>query len=148
MKSIYTFAATCIAAIALSGAGNVLAQSMPAADAVFQDLGGKAGIKNIVAEFVPLLLADPRIKDSFADVDMERLAALLEEQFCQLTGGPCKYSGKDMKTVHQDLKVTNAHFNALAEDLQIAMEKVGVPSRAQNKLVAKLAPMQRDIVNH
>ena len=72
---------------------------------------------------------------------------------------PCKYTGKyhdkamdgvgpvrDMKSVHQDLQITNAMFNALAEDLQIAMEQHNVPSSVSNKLVAKLAPMQRDIV--
>jgi hemoglobin len=53
---------------------------------------------------------------------------------------------RDMKTVHQDLQITNAMFNALAEDLQIAMEQHNVPSSISNKLVAKLAPMQRDIV--
>lgn len=51
-----------------------------------------------------------------------------------------------MKEVHAGLKVTNAQFNALAEDLQIAMERNSVPSYVQNKLVAKLAPMQRAIV--
>jgi len=51
-----------------------------------------------------------------------------------------------LKTVHQDLQITNAMFNALAEDLQIAMEQHNVPSSVALKLIAKLAPMQRDIV--
>ena len=53
---------------------------------------------------------------------------------------------RDMTTVHQDLKITNAMFNALTEDLQIAMERHNVPNSVANKLVAKLAPMQRAIV--
>ena len=52
-----------------------------------------------------------------------------------------------MKTVHHDMGLRNADFNALAEDLQQAMDKNGVPSRAQNKLLAKLAPMEHDIVS-
>ena len=122
------------------------AQTLPASDAVFQQFGGKAGIDKILADFLPLLLADERIKDTFKDADMDRLGNLLAEQFCQLTGGPCTYSGKDMREAHKDMQLNNAQFNALAEDLQLAMEKNGVPSSAQNKLIAKLAPMQRTVV--
>ena len=122
------------------------AQSL-ADDTVFQQFGGKAGIQKVVADFLPLLLADDRIKDTFKDADMERLGTLLAEQFCQLTGGPCKYSGKQMQEAHQDMHLNNAQFNALAEDLQMAMEKNAVANSAQNKLVARLAPMQRAIVS-
>ena len=115
-------------------------------DATFRGLGGKPGIKKIVDTLIPLVLADPRIKESFTDTDMVNLAMRLEEQFCALSGGPCVYKGKDMVEIHDGLNITRAQFNALAEDLQIAMERVGVPSRYQNKLVAKLAPMQRGIV--
>ena len=94
--------------------------------------------------------ADARIKETFVDTDMKQLAQRLAEQFCELSGGPCrytgKYKGKDMESVHADLKITNAQFNALAEDLQIAMERNNVPSSVSNKLIAKLAPMQRAIV--
>jgi len=128
-------------------------------DAVYQGLGGKDGIKHIVATFIPMVLADPRIKDTFTDFDMDQLAVRLGEQFCEFSGGPCQYTGqhrdktmdgvgtvRDMATVHQDLKITNAQFNALTEDLQIAMERNNVPSSVSNKLIAKLAPMQRAIV--
>ena len=103
-------------------------------------------MKAIVGEFLNLVVADDRIKKQFADADMEHLAMRLNEQLCELSGGPCHYGGKDMKTIHADLHITNAQFNALAEDLQSAMEKHQVPARAQNKLLAKLAPMQRSIV--
>jgi hemoglobin len=126
---------------------SVAAAQTPAADAAtFDGLGGKPGIKKIVDTLIPLVLADPRIKESFTDIDMKHLAMRLEEQFCALTGGPCTYQGKDMVEIHDGLNITRAQFNALAEDLQIAMERVGVPARYQNKLVAKLAPMQRGIV--
>ncbi|MES2297224.1 MAG: group 1 truncated hemoglobin [Pseudomonadota bacterium] len=115
-------------------------------DATYQALGGKDGIRNIVRTFIPLLQADERIKSFFADTDTAQLAQRLGEQFCALSGGPCTYKGKDMATIHDGLNITNAHFNALTEDLQIAMERNGVPSRIQNQLVAKLAPLQRSIV--
>lgn len=115
-------------------------------DAMYQGLGGKPGIKKIVNNLLPMLLADPRIKESFVDIDMKNLAMRLEEQVCELSGGPCKYGGKDMREIHDGLNITNAQFNALAENLQVAMDKAGVASRVQNKLMAKLAPMQREIV--
>lgn len=115
-------------------------------DATYRGLGGQQGIKKIVATLVTLIQADPRIKESFSDSDMKHVGMRLEEQFCMLSGGPCVYKGEEMAETHRGLKVTNAQFNALAEDLQIAMERQGVPSHVQNKLVAKLAPMQRAIV--
>ena len=137
------------AAMVFAGAVLACAALSPvhaADDALFRGLGGKPGIKQIVATFVPLVLADPRIKETFSDSDMKHVALRLEEQFCALGGGPCDYKGEPMKEVHGGLKITNAQFNALAEDLQIAMERNAIPSHVQNKLVAKLAPMQRAIV--
>lgn len=115
-------------------------------DATFQGLGGKPGIARIVTTLIPLILADQRIKESFQDSDLDNLALKLKAQLCELSGGPCTYQGKDMATIHDGLDITQAQFNALTEDLQLAMERNGVPARIQNKLVAKLAPMQRSIV--
>lgn len=151
---------TRMAAIGLLLAASLATAQTPYTDdSTYQGLGGKEGIKKIVDTFITLVLADPRIKDNFTDFDIPQLNVRLQEQFCEFAGGPCKYSGKyrdktmdgvgtvrDMKTVHQDLKITNAMFNALTEDLQIAMEQHNVPSSVALKLVAKLAPMQRDIV--
>jgi hemoglobin len=132
--------------IAFAGLIAVSSLALAQDAATFDGLGGKPGIKKIVDTLLPIVLADPRIKDSFQDIDMKHLGMRLEEQFCMLSGGPCVYKGKDMVDIHDGLNITNAQFNALAEDLQIAMERNGVPSRIQNKLVAKLAPMQRGIV--
>ncbi len=149
----------------MAGLGLLLASSLAMAqtpytdDATYVGLGGKEGIRKIIDTFIPLVLADARIKDTFADFDMVQVGARLQEQFCEFAGGPCRYTGKyrdktmdgvgtvrDMATVHQDMQITNAMFNALTEDLQIAMERNHVPSRVANKLIAKLAPMQRAIV--
>jgi hemoglobin len=120
--------------------------AIAADDALYRDLGGAAGIRRIVADLLPAVQADTRINASFDGVDLENLAEKLEEQFCEVSGGPCRYSGKDMQTIHEDLALNQAHFNALVEDLQSAMERNRVPSRVQNRLLARLAPMQRDVV--
>jgi hemoglobin len=122
------------------------AQANPDASALYQALGNQAGIGLIVDDLIVLVLADARIKDSFKETNIKRLSQLLKEQFCVLSGGPCKYTGDDMKLVHDKLGITASQFNALAEDLQIAMDKHQIPTSTQNKLIAKLAPMKRDIV--
>jgi hemoglobin len=138
-----------LAAATLSSAVNAQttsAESGAPSDAVFQQFGGKAGIGKLIDDFLTIWQADPRINGVLKDADVERLASLLKEQIAQLTGGPAIYSGKDMKTMHESLGLRNADFNAVAEDLQHAMENNGIPSRAQNKLLAKLAPMEHVIV--
>ncbi|MEB0140717.1 MULTISPECIES: group 1 truncated hemoglobin [unclassified Undibacterium] len=114
---------------------------------LYRGLGERAGIAAIIHDFLPLLVADPRISAAFVDADMERLGLMLTEQFCELSGGPCHYSGKNMSDTHSEMKISNAQFNALAEDLQTAMDKHDITSANQNKLLAKLAPMQRVIVS-
>ncbi|RYF31207.1 MAG: group 1 truncated hemoglobin, partial [Comamonadaceae bacterium] len=71
----------------------------------------------------------------------------LVEQFCQLSGGPCVYKGVDMKTSHAELEIRKSHFNALVEVLQQSMDARGIPFRAQNQMLAQLAPMHRDVIN-
>ena len=122
----------------------VLAQV--ADDALFVGLGGKPGIHRIVSGLIPLVLADKRINETFDGIDIKKLALRLEEQFCVVAGGPCVYKGKDMAESHDGMNVTHAQFNALVEDLQLAMEQASVPSRVQNRLLARLAPMHRTIV--
>jgi hemoglobin len=71
----------------------------------------------------------------------------LVTQICELTGGPCKRKGPNMKRVHEAMDVRRADFNALVEVLQQSMDAQGIAFADQNRLLAKLAPMYRDIVN-
>ncbi|HTD04318.1 group 1 truncated hemoglobin [Undibacterium sp.] len=113
---------------------------------LYQALGAEQGIHHIVDDLLVLVKRDARIKEQFRETNMKNLAKLLKEQFCQLSGGPCTYTGDDMKLVHAQMGVTGLQFNALVEDLQSAMDNNNIPSSTQNKLLALLAPMQRDIV--
>lgn len=113
---------------------------------LFETFNGKEGIARIVDHTVDQSLADPRISDIFKSHDMVRLRRTLKEQFCFILGGGCTYTGRDMKAAHKDLGLQTADMNALVEHLQTAMRKEGVPFFAQNRLLAKLAPMKRDVV--
>jgi hemoglobin len=114
---------------------------------LFESMGGESVLRAAVDRFAELVVADDRINFTFADADMLKFKKLLYDQLCELSGGPCRYTGRDMRTSHVKLKLGTAEFNALAEDLYIALGKAGVAYRQQNRLVALLAPMQRQIVN-
>lgn len=111
----------------------------------FQAFGGKEGLVKIMDDFMIGLVADPRTKPFFDNEKQTFIKAMLVEQMCELMNGGCKYSGRDMKASHANMKVNREAFNALVEQFQFAMDKHNVPFRAQNKLLAKLAPMYREI---
>ena len=62
---------------------------------------------------------------------------------CYVLGGPCHYTGRDMASVHRDMGAQIAQQNAQIEDLQKAMAEEQVPVWAQNRLLARLAPLER-----
>ncbi len=118
---------------------------------LYDRLGGKKAIKAVVDEFVANVAADTRINSFFAATasDKKRLAKFkghLVNQICQGSGGPCKYTGKDMKSAHAGMGVQGQHFGALVEDLVKALDKFKVPEKEKGELLAVLGPMQTDIV--
>lgn len=119
----------------------------PAPDAaLYQAFGEKAGIASLVNDFVMRLTMDARISELFKKANLDNLRTQLTDQLCMLSGGPCKYSGVDMKTAHQEMDIQKQHFNALVEDLQAAMDARNIPFPQQNQMLSRLAPMHREIV--
>ena len=114
---------------------------------LYQRLGGQDAIVAVVDDFVGNVAADARINQQFANTHIPRLKQLLVEQICAGTGGPCGYTGRDMKSAHTGRHITEAQFNALVEDLVKTLDKFGVPAREKNELLAILGPMKGDIVN-
>jgi hemoglobin len=113
---------------------------------LYESMGGEPALRSAVEHFADLVQTDDRINFTFAEADMSKFKKLIFEQLCNLSGGPCQYTGRDMRTSHAKLNINNAEFNALAEDLYTALDRAGIPYRLQNKLMALLAPMQHDIV--
>jgi hemoglobin len=117
-----------------------------AGDTLFVRMGGEVKLKAAVDQLVDVMLEDERINFVFAQTDLGKFKHRLYTQLCELAGGPCIYDGRDMRSAHARLPITNAQFNALTEDLYIAFDKVGISYSLQNQMIALLAPMQRDIV--
>jgi hemoglobin len=117
-----------------------------ASPTLYERLGGKPAITAVVDDFVSNVAADTRINGFFARTDVPRLKRMLVEQICAGSGGPCTYTGRDMKTAHAGMGVSDAHFNALVEDLVKSLDKFKVPQREKSELLAVLGPMKTDIV--
>jgi hemoglobin len=131
----------------LLGTSFAATSHVKAADTTLYDrLGGAPTVTRIADLLVTGFLADPRIAADFDNINLDRLRQRLADFICVVADGPCLYKGRSMKASHKGLHVNQAHFNAVVEDLQDAMDKVGVGFHTQNVLLARLAPMQRDIV--
>lgn len=118
---------------------------------LYERLGGKKAIVAVVDEFVGRVAADNRINGFFKETasDPNRLAGFkskLVDQICEASGGPCKYTGKDMKSAHQGMRISEADFNALVEDLVGALDKFKVAPADKQTLLGVLGPMKKDIV--
>ena len=117
-----------------------------ASDSLYQTFGAKPGLVKLMDDFMVRLLADPRTGPHFKPSNQQRVKEQLVEQFCMVTGGPCVYKGADMKSAHSNLDITKSDFNALVEVLQLSMDAQGIAFSEQNKLLARLAPMHRDVI--
>jgi len=123
------------------------AGATPIADpSVLQAFHGHEGIQRIANRTIDLALADPQIGPIFQPFDMVRLRRTLNEHFCYLLGGGCTYTGRDMATSHAGMGVQTRDFNLLVRHLRTAMEEEGVPFAMQNRFLALLAPMHRNVV--
>ena len=115
-------------------------------DALFSELGGQTGIARISSNALDLYFSDPRLARDFDNINRAFLQPRFTAYLCRVAGGPCIYKGHSMLAAHKGLAINEARFNAVVEDLQTAMDKAGVPFRIQNRLLARLAPMEHDIV--
>jgi len=113
---------------------------------LYERLGGKDAITAVVDDFVANVAADNRINRFFARTNIPNLKRNLVDQICQATGGPCAYTGRDMRTAHKGMGITDADFNALVEDLQKSLNKFKVPEKEQGELLGILGPLKPQIV--
>jgi hemoglobin len=139
-----------IAAIALASAialaTNATAATKAAKKTLYERLGGAAALTAVVDDFVANVAADQKINHFFAKTDVPTFKKNLTDQLCMATGGGCTYSGKDMKTAHAGLGISNADWDALVADLGKSLNKFKVKKADQKALVALLAPMKGDVV--
>jgi len=129
------------------GGGNKGDSTMKGGEkSLYDRLGGKDAITAVVDDFVNNAATNEKIKQFFVNTDAKALKEKLVDQICEATGGPCKYTGKDMKTAHTGMKITEDDFNALVGDLVKSLDKFKVPEKEKNELLGALGGMKGDIV--
>ncbi|MFN0109675.1 MAG: group I truncated hemoglobin [Blastocatellia bacterium] len=139
MKNLKTISLCACLLLAISASALAQGQSL------YDRLGGEKAISAVVDDFAGNVLADARINKKFADSDPTRLVTNLKAFMCMATGGPCKYTGLNMKDAHKNMGVTAGEFGALVEDLVKTLDKFKVPEKEKNELLSALGGMQGDI---
>lgn len=136
--------------LALVGMQGDIVTDADGSEVYFNQLGGHAAVEAVIDGMVANIAADSRINGFFASTDLDKLKYLLVEQVCDATGGYCTYSGRDMCKTHDGMGVSDDDFNALVEDLLMALDDLGVPYTAgtfnghlgADDLILTLAGMQ------
>lgn len=143
MTLIARYTMTGLLALSLSAAAHAADTPKP----LYERLGGKPALTAVVNELWAVVAADVRINARFAHTKPEAFGGQLVDFLCQASGGPCKYQGKDMKSAHTGMKLSDAEFAALAEDTVKALDKFKVPVGEKNEVIGLLASLKGDIVN-
>lgn len=135
--------------------------------ALFDRLGGEAGLTAIVDDFTPRVLQDPRVNWGRKDVKGkfsvfgqkndsipweadERNVKTLKKHLVQFlalaTGGPAKYEGKEMKSTHAGMRITNPEFDATLGDLKASLDRLQIPNKEQKELLSIIESTRPQIV--
>jgi hemoglobin len=117
------------------------------AKSLYERLGGKPALTAVVGELWAQVAADARINARFAHTQPAVFGAQLVDFLCQASGGPCKYTGADMKKAHTGMKLSDAEFTALAEDTVKALDKFSVPATEKGEVMNMLGGLKGDVIN-
>lgn len=116
---------------------------------LYARLGGYDAIAAVVDDFIMRLATDKRFEKfftGFSNDSKKRLRQHILDQFCVAAGGPCVYMGRDMKTSHAGLGITEADWDAAVKHLVAALDKYKVPEAEKNDLLAFVVSQKKDIV--
>ena len=128
------------------------ASAQPAAKSLYERLGGVYNIATVVDDFIERLLvnatlnANPAIKEARSRVPKAGLKFQVTALVCEVTGGPCKYTGRTMKDSHAPLNITERQWQAMVADFRATLDKFKVPAPEQNALVTIVESTKKDIV--
>jgi hemoglobin len=109
-------------------------QSVAAKASLYERLGGVYSIATVIDDFIDRIMVDSRLNaNSFVDEAHHRVPPagfkyLVTEMLCEAAGGPQVYSGRDMASSHQHLKITAEEWEAFMEDLDQTLDKFAVPT--------------------
>jgi hemoglobin len=138
------------AVLVVSVVGVTTAQDKP--KPLYDRLGGVYSIATVVDDFIERLLvndtlnANPAISQARTRVPKAGLKFHVTALVCEVTGGPCKYTGRAMKESHQQLNITEGQWQAMVADFRKTLDKFKVPAKEQEELVIIVGSTKKDIV--
>lgn len=118
---------------------------------LYERVGGYNALAAVVDDFIGRLVADKQFEKFFIghSVDSKkRIRQHILDQFCAATGGPCIYTGRDMKTTHSGLGITEADWDAAAKHLAASLDKFKVAEKEKGEILAFVTTLKKDIVEH
>ncbi len=116
---------------------------------LYQRMGGYDVLAGIVDDFLVQLRGDPafnRFGGGRSEASLKRTRQIIVDQFCAMTGGPCVYIGRDMKSAHQGLKITRAEWDASIKMLEISLDRFKVGGKDKQEFVAMIQQVRDEIV--
>jgi hemoglobin len=124
-------------------------QHMEKPKSLYQRLGGYDAIAAVTDDFIGRLAADKQLARFFAghsEDSLRRIRQHIVDQLCAAAGGPCAYTGRDMKSAHKGMGITEADWNAAATHLVATLDKFKVPEKEKAEVLAAVSSLKKDIV--
>ena len=115
-------------------------------DSLYLELGGESGITKIIDIFIYEIGQTEETLHHFEDTDIDRFREKQIEHICTLSGGPCTYTGDEMRPVHQGMNISESGFNAITNAMIRALNTAGVSIGARNRLLAIIAAMREEVI--
>src|SRR4030095_444403 len=135
-------------ALSMILSGSTLTLGAPQkAPSLYERLGGYNAIALVVDDFIGRLVADKQFAKffgGFSDDSKKRIRQHFVDQLCAATGGPCVYTGRDMKTAHAGLGITEAQWDAAAKHLVASLDKFKVPEKEKGEVLAFVTTLKKD----
>jgi hemoglobin len=136
----------------LVGLGDGFHAAQPATKSLYERLGGVYSIATVVDDFIERLLvndtlnANHAISEARGRVPKAGLKFHVTALMCEVTGGPCKYSGRSMKESHDRLNINEAQWQAMVAAFRKTLDKFKVPAKEQEELITIVGTTKKDIV--
>lgn len=116
---------------------------------LYDRVGGYNALAAVVDDFIVRLVSDKQFEKFFigqSNDSKKRIRQHILDQFCAATGGPCVYTGREMKTSHAGLGITNAEWDAAAKHLVASLDKFKVPEKEKGEILSFVTSLKKDIV--
>ena len=137
----------CVLSLLLTMSATAIAASQE--KSLYERVGGYNALAAVVDDFIVRLVSDKQFEKFFigqSNDSKKRIRQHILDQFCAATGGPCVYTGRDMKTSHAGLGITNAEWDAAAKHLVASLDKFKVPEKEKGEILAFVTGLKKDIV--